>query len=267
MATPSTGDERFIAALTLGFDGQEERAIEDLRALLEEDNSDEDKGWLLLYEAKFLGHLLRVSEAKERLETVSKIWPSTPGHQVRLAVGKAVLYEAEGNAVRCLKELDRILKVFAGQWALPELQEPYEEIQANRGRLLVGQNRWKEALPLLEETSRSEKGKAGEFYFNLGYCYFMAEEWEKSEQRFQEAFTKELHPAFFCEAHYYLGRLEYRKGAFARAVKQFEAAEKYAEAAGTSRKEIYGLLAASYNQLGMKQEATHYAKLAAAAGG
>ena len=68
------------------------------------------------------------------------------------------------------------------------MQEPYEEIQANRGRLLVGQGRWEEALPLLEETLRSEKGKPGEFYYNLGYCYFMAEEWDKSAERFREAF-------------------------------------------------------------------------------
>jgi tetratricopeptide (TPR) repeat protein len=262
LATFSDGEERFGAALILGFDGQEERAIEELRALLTEADRDEDRGWILLYEARFLGHLLRVAEARDRLATVSRIWTRTPEHDARIAVGEAVLFEAEGNPARTLKELERILKEYAGKWDLPELQEPYEEIQANRGRLLVGQDRWKEALPLLEETLRSEKGKAGEFYYNLGYCYFMAEEWDKSGEKLREALTKELHSVLVSAAHYYLGRLEYLKGALARAIKEYETAETHA-AVGKSRKVIYGELARCYGKLGMKQEAIHYAKLAA----
>jgi tetratricopeptide (TPR) repeat protein len=256
----SAGEERFIAALILGFDGQEQKAIEELRALLTEAEQDEDKGWILLYEARFLGHLLRVAEARERLATVSKIWGRTPEHDARIAVGQAALYEAEGDPARTLKELERILKEYAGQWNLPELQDPYEEIQETRGRLLVGQDRWEEALPLLEEFSRSERPKAGEFYYNLGYCYFMAEEWDKSAERFEEALTKELHPAFVSAAHYYLGRLEYRKGAFTRAIKEYETAEKHV-LAGKSRKVIYGELARSYSKLGMKREADRYLQL------
>jgi tetratricopeptide (TPR) repeat protein len=101
------------------------------------------------------------------------------------------------------------------------LQEPYEEIQANRGRLLVGQGRWEEALPLLEETLRSEKGKPGEFYYNLGYSTL----WPKNGTNQQNDFEKP-----FAEA-------------------------------------IYGELARSYNGLGMKQQAIHYAKLAASTEG
>jgi tetratricopeptide (TPR) repeat protein len=262
LATPSSGDDRFIAALRLGFDGQEQRAIDDLRALLKEDNSDEDKGWILIYEARFLGHLLRVAEAKERLETVSKIWPGTPGHQARLAIGKAVLYEAEGDAARCLKELDQIFKAFAGQWSLPELQEPYEEIQANRGRLLVGQDRWKEALPLLEETARSEKGKPGEFYLNLGYCYFMAGKWKEAEQRLNQALTNALHPILASGTHYYLGRLAYRRQAFALAIKEYELAAKYAIETGKPVFQIYREISVSYKQLGMTSESDRYSQLA-----
>lgn len=252
----------FVAALRLGFEKQEEEAIRQLRALLQETSDYEDRGWILLYEARFLGHLLRVAEARKRLAEVSRIWKRTPQHDVRIAVGEAVLYEAEGNPSRALDELDRIFEKYAGQWTLPDMDDPYEEIQANRGRMLVGQDRCKEALPLLEETLHFERGKPGEFYFNLGYSYFMTEEWEKSERWLKEALTEELHPAFSSAIHYYLGRLEYRKAAFARAIKEFEVAEKSAVEAGTSRKVIYGALAKAYKHLGQEEDATRYAELA-----
>ncbi len=261
MAQESVGD-RFVAAVLLGFDNQEEKAIEQLRALLPETPNDEERGWIILAEARFLGHLLRLAEARERYAEVRRLWTSTPEHNSRIAVGEATLYEAEGNPVRTLDELARILNEYAGQWHLPELLEPYEEIQATRGRLLVGQNRWQEALPLLEETLRSEKGKPAEFYYNLGYCYFMAEKWDESERWLKEALTKEPLPNIASPAHYCLGRLEYKKGDFARAVTELEAAEKRAIGSASMQKAIYGELARSYQKLGMKSEAIRYARLA-----
>lgn len=157
--TQEFAGDRFGAALLLGFDNQEERAIQELRALLADTIGEEERGWIIVYEARFLGHLLQLAEARERYAEVRRLWTSTPEHNSRIAVGEATLYEAEGNPGRTLDELSRILNEYTGQWHLPELQEPYEEIQATRGRLLVGQNRWQEALPLLEETLRSEKGK------------------------------------------------------------------------------------------------------------
>jgi tetratricopeptide (TPR) repeat protein len=253
--------DRFGAALLLGFDHQEERAIQELRALVQEATGDEERGWIILYEARFLGHLLRVAEARQRLADLRSIWTRTAQHDASIAVGEASLYEAEGDSARALTEFDRILKEYADQWHLSELQEPYEEVQANRGRLLVGQDRCMEALPLLEETLRSEKGKPGEFYYNLGYCYFMAEQWEESERWLKHSLIKKLDPGCACLAHYYLGRLEYRLGALEEAVKEYEAAAKHAGEAGSSRKVIYGELARAYNELGNKEQALHYSRL------
>jgi len=254
--------DRFSAALRLGFEHQEERAISELDALLGEGLDDENRGWVLIYQARFLGYLLRLAEARTRLAEVSRIWEKTPQHDVRIAVAEAVLYEAEENPSRTLKELDRILERYKGQWDLPGMDDPYEEIQATRGRLLVGEERCKEALPLLEETLKFERGKPGEFYFNLGYCYFVTEQWEESERWLKEALTKELDSAFASITHYYLGRLEHDRGAFARAVKEFETSEEYARDAGISRKAIYGALAKAYKGLGQIEDAIHYAELA-----
>jgi len=259
--TPELDNDPFVVALRLGFANQEEEAIRRLRELLGSATDDEQRGWIIIYEARFLGQLLRVAEARVRLAEVRRLWTSTPEHDTRIAVGEAALYEAEGNQARALTEFTKILKDYAGQWHTPDLQESYEEVQANRGRLLVVQDRWKEALPLLEETLRSDKGKSGEFYYNLGYCYFMAEDWEKAESFLNEALIRELPRKFWCAAHYYLGRVHYCRSEFEQAVKDFQTAEKYAADSATSPRVIHGELARTYKELGMIDQALRYSQM------
>jgi tetratricopeptide (TPR) repeat protein len=256
---------RFVSALRLGFEGREELALQELKTLHAEGLNDEERGWVVLYEVRFLGQLLRVSEARKRLAELSKLWGSTPEHDVRMAVAEAVLYEMEGNPSQTLSRLNQIVKEYSGPWDRQDLREAYEEIQANRGRLLVNEGRWKEALPLLEETLRSEKEKSGQFYYNLGYCYFMAKKWDESERWLREALGKDLHPAIASATHFYMGRLQSRKQAFSVAIVEFQAAEKFAIESGISRKAIYAEMAAAYKNLGQMTEANRYAELARSA--
>jgi pentatricopeptide repeat protein len=260
---------RLQAALNLGVEAQEEsateRAIRALRALLREARSDEEKGLVLLHEARFLGQLLLVTEARARLADVTRLWQKTPECEVQIAVGYALLYEMEGNPAETLRGLDRILKKYTAVWKLPDARDLYEEVQANRGRLLVGEGRLIEALPVLEETLRFEREKAGQFCYNLGYCYFKAGELEKAEQWLREALRRRLHPAIASATHYYLGRLDFDREAFARAIKEFESAAHYALQAKRGLKVIYGEMARSYNRLGMDKESSHFAELAKSA--
>lgn len=256
---------RFQAALDLGFEGKEEAAISRLRALLHETPSDEERGWIALYEARFLAQLLRVAEARARLAHLSRIWGSTPEHDAQIAVAYALMHEMEGNPSQTLRELDRIAKKYSAFWEQPGARDLYEEIQANRGRLLVRQGRLQEALPLLEETLALERDEPGQFYYNLGYCYFNAKDWNKSEQWLKEALRRDLHPAFASAAHYYLGRLEYVKGAYARAIKEFESAVTYALQAKRPPEVIYAEMAKAYGHLGMAEERSRYNDLAKSA--
>jgi len=253
---------RFQLALDLGCENQEERAIQELRALLQEGPTDEEKGWLMLYEARFLGQLLRVAEARTRLAELAGLWEKRPDHDVQIDVASALLYEMQGNLSQTLRELDRIARQYAALLKLPEFRDLYEEIQANRGRLLVDEDRVKEALPLLEETLRFERQKPGDFYYNLGYCYFMSGEWEKSERWLREALSSDLHPAIACVTHYYLGCLYYRKGSYAKAVTAFESAAEYAIQAKRPLNVIYGEMAKAYKRLGLEEESSHYTQLA-----
>lgn len=256
---------RFHAAIELGFEGQEEAAIEHLCALLAETPEDEQKGWIVLYEARFLAQLLRVTEAREQLAHLGKIWKATPEHDAQVTVVYALMHEMEGNPSQTLTELDRIAKKYSDFWAQPGARDLYEEIQANRGRLLVGEGRPKEALPLLEETLAFERDKPGQFYYNLGYCYFEAKEWDKCERWLKEALRRDLHPAIASATHYYLGRLEYVKGAYARAIKEFELAVTYAHQAKRRPGVIYAEMAKAYGHLGMSEERSRYNELAKSA--
>ncbi|MFZ0978205.1 MAG: tetratricopeptide repeat protein [Candidatus Acidiferrales bacterium] len=255
---------RLQAALDLGLEGQEE-AVSRLHALLHETPSDEERGWIELYEARFLAQLLRVTEAKEQLAHLSRMWKSTPEHDAQIAVAYALMHEMEGNPSQTLRELDRVAKKYSASWEQPGARDLYEEIQANRGRLLVGEGRHEEALPLLEETLAFERDKPGQFYYNLGYCYFKAKEWDKSEQWLKEALRRDLHPAIASATHYYLGRLEYAKGSYARAIKEFELAVTYALQAKRPPEVIYAEMAKAYGHLGMPEERSRYNDMAKSA--
>ncbi|MGO9589624.1 MAG: tetratricopeptide repeat protein [Candidatus Acidiferrales bacterium] len=256
---------RLQGALDLGFEGQEEAAIGHLRALLPEAPDDEEKGWIVLYEARFLAQLLRVTEARARLADLSGMWKATPEHDAQVAVAYALMHEMEGNPSQTLRELDRIAKKYSDFWEQRGARDLYEEIQANRGRLLAGEGRPKEALPLLEETLAFERGKPGQFYYNLGYCYFEAKEWDRCERWLKEALRRDLHPAIASATHYYLGRLEYVKGAYARAIKEFELAVTYALQAERPPGVIYAEMAKAYGHLGMAEERSRYDDLAKSA--
>ena len=92
-----TGD-RFVVALRLGFEGKEELALQELKTLHAEGLNDEERGWVVLYEVRFLGQLLRVSEARKRLAELSKFWGSTPEHDVRIGTGTPLSLNS-GHAV------------------------------------------------------------------------------------------------------------------------------------------------------------------------
>lgn len=256
---------RFQEALDLGLEGKEEAAISCLRALLQETHNDEEKGWIALYEARFLAQLLRVAEARAQLAHLSRMWRSTPEHDAQIAVAYALMHEMEGKPSQTLRELDRIVKKYSTSWEGPCARDLYEEIQANRGRLLVGEGRLREALPLLEEALVFERDKPGQFYYNLGYCYFKAKEWDKSQHWLNEALRRDLHPAIASATHYYLGRLEYLKGAYARAISEFELAVIYALQAKRPPEVIYAEMAKAYGHLGMTEERSRYNDLAKSA--
>jgi tetratricopeptide (TPR) repeat protein len=255
--------DRFKAALILGFRGNPEDALSELRVLAQQTPNSQDKGWVLLYQAVFLGHLDRIAEAREQLSKVAGFWGCDAEANARTAVVSALLDEVEGNRACALEQMDRILKDNEALWSAPQVKDLYENIQLHRGRILATQQRFSEALPLLEEGLKFESAKSGEFYVNLGRSHFEMEHWADAEKYLRVAISRDLDDGFSCAAHYYLGRLLYRKsGALAEAVQQFRLAEKYAVVGAIDPKNIYDALAKSCKHLGLESESRRYENLA-----
>jgi tetratricopeptide (TPR) repeat protein len=253
---------RFEEALELGYGSDPHRAVELLELLLQEVQENEDRGHIILYEAFFLARDERTVEARAKLQEVANLWKRTPEHKARMAVMDALLDEADGQASRTLKKLNRILKQYPTLWKSDDVHDLYEELQFNRGRLLATIDDWRLALPVLEECLSFQRPKHPELYANLGICYFEAEKWEKAVENLKLALSKGLSTKYSSAAHYYLGRLSYLRGALPKAVKEFELALDDATSAGTSRKVIYDALAKSYQHLGLNEESAKYARLA-----
>jgi tetratricopeptide (TPR) repeat protein len=253
---------RFEEALELGHGSDPHRAVELLEVLLLEVHENEDRGYIILYEAFLLAKDERMAEARAKLQEVSNLWDRRPEYKARMAVMDALLDEADGQASRTLKKLNRILKQYPTLWKSDDVHDLYEELQFNRGRLLATIGDWRLALPVLEECLSFQRPKHPELYANLGICYFEAKKWEKAVENLNLALSKGLSTEYSSAAHYYLGRVSYLKGALPRAVKEFELALDDATSAGTSRKVIYDALAKSYRHLGLNEESAKYARLA-----
>jgi hypothetical protein len=103
---------RFEGALALGFGGNEEAAMLRLRELLTQTLDPEEKGWVILYEATFLGRLHRVAEARDRVVDLRQLWQGVVEYDARIAVLEAFLDESEGERLRALTKLDAVLKKF-----------------------------------------------------------------------------------------------------------------------------------------------------------
>jgi len=253
---------RFEKAVVLGYGSDPRRALELLEMLLQEIQESEYRGLIMLYEAFFLARDERTTEGRAKLKEVAKIWERKPEHEARMAVMDALFDEADGQASRTLRKLNRILKQYPSLWKSDDTSDLYEEVQFNRGRLLATIGDQRLALPLLEECLSFQRPKHPELYANLGICYFKAEQWEKAVENLKLALSKGLSPDYSSASHYYLGRVSYLKGALPKAMKEFEQALEDATAAGTSRKVIYDALAKSCQHLGLSEESAKYARLA-----
>ena len=250
--------DTFEQALALGYGGEELRAIEQLDALLLEESEDENRGWIVLHKAMFLAQIDHISQAKDLLNDLRTIWTDTPDHRARIAVADALFDEAQGNAPGTLRKLSLIFESFRELWIREETRDLYEEVQFNRGRLEATIGDWRLALPVLQECLNFERVKAAEFYYHLGFCYFEAGNLDKAEEYLDLALSRDLLPSFAAAAHFYLGRLFNRKGAFARALNQFEQALSQAETVEMPRKAIYTELAKSCELLGLAEQAQQY---------
>lgn len=258
--------DRFKNAITLGYGGSEENALQELQAILQASPENDDKGWIVLYEVIFLARLRRTTEARQRFAELSKLWGHRVAeHTARIGLTDALLDELEGNKAQALRKLDCILKDFENLWRSPDTRDLYEEVQLVRGRMLVDQGRYAEALPILEESLSFDRHIDVELCYDLGCCYFACKNWDKAEQWLKETLAKDPHAALASAVHYRLGLVYFFRDALARAIKELESAAEYRGEDSTPRKLIYEALAKCLRRMGLEEESKRYADLAESA--
>lgn len=154
-------------------------------------------------------HSKVVSEVVEKLKPhLDSNIQVKPVHTLRNALLKSYrkgqVYFQEGVYIEALKEFDKALSL-----------EPRTDIIGiknkiiyYKGMIYLNQQRYDEAIELLEEFLESVPGEIGAWY-TLGSCYQKRREWEKAIENFNQVLSletnnKEVHHA---GAHFHLGEI------------------------------------------------------------
>jgi len=139
-------------------------------------------------------------------------------------------------------------------------QDFYESIQMRRSFILADLGRWKEAMPILEglESPREYK-EAVAFY--LGHCYVCCGEYSKAKPYLLSALNLGLPPNLKFRAHAELGIVYMALGGYARAKIEFETTLQTADTNYLKDSAISKRLEICCRQLGLQDEAEHYARM------
>ncbi len=248
--------ERFQRAMVLRDTGQIQEALHELCTLSEETADNGEKASLLLNESRCLVQLGNLPEARKRFEEAAAICPRTQG-RLYVEFQRAMLQWHEGNPFEAVKTLERLLKHYLDLLKTAEHKDLYEDIQINQGILLTQLDRFGEARMVLEECLSFEFGAEdhASVLFNLGLCYLKLGDFAQAKGKFLDSLTDAAREQNFVGAHYYLGIINYKEEAFAKALQEFEWCLPRAEKGQLPESHLYKWLAKCATQLGMTGDA------------
>jgi tetratricopeptide (TPR) repeat protein len=253
---------RLEHALSLVQAGDFERALTEFRKLAEEARSAEPTTDYLYGELIALIRLGRTAEARELLKAFRRLVGDVDESHARADLIEVQIDVLEGNWHHALSLLQKMVKGYGKMLLHPQLRDVYEEVQWRRGMLLAAYGKFREALPLLQESLNFEFLVTGDLYFQLGRCYVDSGDREHAREALLKALEIGLDDASASTAHFNLGAILMRQEAYAKAVDELKLAKTCANKAGASNPHIHKALAISYAQLGMFKEAKDHARLA-----
>lgn len=253
--------KRWDRAINLRDAGQWEAALCEFRALEEFPECKEERFDLLINQAWCLSGLDRFQEARDCLREASNLHIDEIEYCARIDLLDACLDRTEGKAKEALRKMEVLLKKYADFLQTQNPRYIYEEAQMSRGCLLAYLGRFKEACPILEEVLACDIAKHGDFYFHLGHCYLRLDKTNDAKTMLSKAFELGLEGGWAVTGHYYLGSCYLKLGAYARAMKELEAAESIADRLNEPKKPIYEALFKASKALGLNSEAARYGHL------
>lgn len=95
------------------------------------------------------------------------------------------------------------------------------------GRYNYRKRKWKKVIDFLDKVNIYDLSKAeqGEYYFSLGYSYFMQEDFVKASNMFYE--IKDEETVYFAPSQFYYGHINYEDGNYETALQSFRKIENH----------------------------------------
>ena len=255
--------ERLEHAIALRDAGNVEEALQALAALTDLTSDPEERASLLLNEARCYRLLGSLAKARERLSVACKIAPQTQG-LLYLWEEDATLHWHQGDRKAALRILDRMEADYGHVLRTAEHRNLYASVQGSRGMLLAELGRYSEAVPLLEQSLKSDPPTIDieGLLRDLGLSYLQLGR-HADARRILERLRKEgTRPDLVADVHLYLGDAYFHEGAYAKAMTEFEWCLAHAGEHKIPTSYLAKWLAVTARALGMKEDADRYDKLA-----
>jgi hypothetical protein len=255
--------ERFKHAVELRDAGEVEEALREIAALAGSAPDPEAKATLLLNEARCYRLLGRLPEAKEHLVLARSIMPKTEG-LLYLEEEDAMLRWHEGDRATALKILDGLHAEYGRYLVRGGHEDLYARIQSSRGMLLAELGRYSEAVPLLEQSLKSDWPTIDieGLLHDLGLSYLQLGRHADARKVLERLLREGTRADLVADVHLYLGDAYFHEGAYAKAMMEFEWCVGHAGEHKIPTPYLYKWLAVTARHLGMKEEAERYDKLA-----
>lgn len=229
--------DRFREIAALRDSGHPADALVEFRNLRASAGDAEEGSAILLGEAlchRELGRLDEAAEAaSEAIRLLAQENPSRPYAEFSLAC----VHESQGNLDLATQEYRALLKRHADLLRTDEYAEFRRGVQHRLIENLIVLEHGIEPLSIAatlkaEDISLEERA---ELSYWEAQAHQLLERHDQALTLYQEAISGPLQSSLAARAHFHIGEIEYDRGEFSKALKQFKNAEQLAEAANPDR--------------------------------
>jgi len=219
---------------------------------------------LLLNKAVLNGILRRFSDSRQQLDLALEQAPGDPDIRLQCAFIAGTLYDHEERPNEAYKCLTLALSTHRERLETPDLRFMYEDIQLRRGLDAARIGKFKDALPLLQESLSFdlEAVERSSVLANLGLCHVEMNNYESARDCLTEALRAGPTKDWEGQVHFYLGMSYAGLKQFREAKHEFEICEERLSEYGFPARKIYAWLSWVCKGLGQMGDSDRYAKLA-----